>query len=224
MKSKVFKKNKLEGDRINELKNLSKIPNNIFSEAYGYLSEAFEIGFHLNLENLFPIAEKIDISAREIYEAIDTGLRFIKKINKEDDSLEAFIEDVVELEYIEAENKENLKKNIEFLQQEYKEKLRYKDYENEILYTSNRLIGLTTKCEIVPKFEPSFDSTKHDIEDFSTKIVELIPILRIILGYYNDAVDKEYISFSVNEEILDDLIKQLIAAKLSLGEAKKIKL
>lgn len=87
----------------------------------------------------------------------------------------------------------------------------------------NRLLGYNVKCEIVPKFVPEFKLSKTKVEDYSTKIENLYPVVKLVFTYENNDKELKNVSFYLmNEKSIDNIIDTLLSAKIQLNEIKKI--
>lgn len=173
-------------------------------------------------DELNPLFEEVlDADETVAFDSLMSGFSFLLHINDDYDELETSVKQIC-LKLKVDERKKNIistifeKINSWEAFYETRRLGRYKTKANSFLLNFNYL------CDLRGRFKQDYDYDSTSIEEFKPELVDLIPILTLSFKICDGANDQKCI-FQVNEEELDEIISELLAAQKELKLIKQRK-
>ena len=169
-------------------------------------------------DELYPLFEEVlNTEENSAFDSLMSGLSILLRVTDDYDELESSIKQLC----LKVDEK---KKNI--ISTVF-EKVNYWKafYEDERLgqyktKANSFLLGFTYLCDLRGRFKQDYDYHSTSIEEFKPELVDLIPILTMSFKVCDGVNDHKCI-FQVNEEELNEIISDLLAAQKELKLIKK---
>lgn len=225
MKSKFCTYFKLDLDKelVHSIRLISKIAPEHFQELVRLHEVNLNSPHSVSQNDLSDLATRTNISIEELRDMIGRGLGLLVFSDEEKDSIEDIFDDIIFLKEVEGDTKENLLNNFKFLEERYQKIFKAKGREEEVVANKFQNI-LKLYCDpiLVPYVDPAYDSQKHKINEYAPKMESIFPLISVRLRYKDFSKNNITISFCATEVVIDEMINELLAAKVKLTELRKV--
>jgi hypothetical protein len=163
---------------------------------------------------LLEIEQEIGIDIIKIDVCINVLYFFVKQMQNEDlekDSFQLWAEDIKEISGITTEQEKKFENVLTVIKNKYLDSI---ERESAINRSKNGVLpcfkSISTTVELRAVLENEYQ-WKDPVENFSPKIIELIPIISVSL--HTDSHTEDHYYFQIPVDDLDLVIKELLSAK-----------
>lgn len=217
MKTKAFRSFRLNEVGKKQLKTLAELPSETVSEIVSFFASADSIPTY-TLPLAENIANKTSSTTPHILDALSITNTLLSHYEDGGDSISDFMDDLRSLSLL---NKDEDYKSIQqFLEAviPYVKKIhRFSKIRETESAAANELRAITTSIAIKPIFDKEFEYGKDKITEFDSNILDYTNVVQMEFHFTGEP---DSIVFQANEEILDILISQLLAAQLNIKKTK----
>ncbi len=224
MKSQFLTRNKsIDDETLDAIVNLTKLERDELIAIIKTIKEDALKTKSTRRDQITHIIKGKKVSAQEAISTIRNLISLLASIDEYKDNFDLILDDLISLQKLDESNKETILSQFKLLQEEYDSFFKPRQQELSTVFENMPwLSNFKIKTIIAPFFDPKFDSVKNHVDGFSTEIKNLYIASRISITYSDELDTRKSIAFYTNEAIIDDLINNLLSAKIEIVQAKKI--